>query len=427
MVNFGFINNLRLSAPTPNVMSSVGGTVTPVRVINTMLTAQDIKDYYQGDLYLLLNEDVVLGSIIFADLKAPMRDENKGGLNVARPLFPYTKNIPLKKEIVLIVSTTTNNLVNTNEQTANTNKFVYYYISPLNIWGNINHNALPEEIYFPETPDSLNKPYSETTSGNTNSVNDSFHEIELGNFFKERGNVQPLQPYEGDVIYEGRWGNSIRFGSTSIGTDSPWSEFPENGDPITILRNGFYDNKKEPWDPIVEDINQDKSSIYLTSTQKIPIEVSNKNYSAYAPSTEPDSPKDYTKDQVIITSNRILINSKDDHTLLSGAKSIGLNSKGSINLYADTNFIVKTKGKILLGDPDETKTQSLLLGDKTVDLLSNLLIDLQTIANQLSSLTSLPPGAPFIPLNTAAISFNLKLQNYQSQLSSLLSKVSKTK
>ena len=96
MVNFGFINNLRLSAPTPNVMSSVGGTVTPVRVINTMLTAQDIKDYYQGDLYLLLNEDVVLGSIIFADLKAPIRNENKGGLNVARPLFPYTKNIPLK-------------------------------------------------------------------------------------------------------------------------------------------------------------------------------------------------------------------------------------------------------------------------------------------------------------------------------------------
>jgi hypothetical protein len=194
MVNFGFINNLRLAVPTPNVMSSVGGTVTPVRVVNTMLTAQDIKDYYQGDLYLSLNEDVVLGSIIFADLKAPIKDENKGGLNVARPLFPYTKNIPLKKEIVLIVSTTTNNLVNTNEQTANTNKFVYYYISPLNIWGNINHNALPEEIYFPETPDSLNKPYSETTSGDVNSVNDSFHEIELGNFFKERGNVQPLQP-----------------------------------------------------------------------------------------------------------------------------------------------------------------------------------------------------------------------------------------
>jgi hypothetical protein len=427
MINFGFLNNLRLSNPTPNVLSSIGGTVTPVRVINTILTSQDIKDYYQGDLYPLLNEDVVIGSVIFADLQAPIKDENSGGLNVARPLFPNTKNVPLKKEVVLILSTTTNNLVDTVEQKANTNKFVYYYISPLNIWGNLNHNALPEEIYFPETPDNLNKSYSDTLNGDVNSVNNEFHEIELGTFFKERGNIQPLQPYEGDIIYEGRWGNSLRFGSTSLGTDSPWSEFPENGDPITIIRNGFYDNGKEPWDPIVEDINQDKSSLYLTSTQKIPIEVANQDYSSYIPSTEPTNPKDYTQDQVIITSNRILINSKNDHTLLSGAKSIGLNSKESVNIYAGTDFIVKTKGKILLGDPDESKTQSLLLGDKTVNLLSNLLIDLQTLSVQLSSLTSLPPGVPFMPLNAAAISVNLKLQNYQSQLSSLLSKVSKTK
>ena len=55
------------------------------------------------------------------------------------------------------------------------------------------------------------------------------------------------------------------------------------------------------------------------------------------------------------------------------------------------------------------------------------IVDLQTLTTQLSSLTSLPPGVPFIPLNTAAISVNIKLQNYQSQLSSLLSQVSKTK
>ena len=76
---------------------------------------------------------------------------------------------------------------------------------------------------------------------------------------------------------------------------------------------------------------------------------------------------------------------------------------------------------------DETKTQPLLLGDKTVDLISNLLLDLQDLCGQLSSLASLPPGTPFLPLNTVAIQFNIKLQNYQSQLPSLLSKISKTK
>jgi hypothetical protein len=76
---------------------------------------------------------------------------------------------------------------------------------------------------------------------------------------------------------------------------------------------------------------------------------------------------------------------------------------------------------------DETKTQSLLLGDKTIDLISNLLLDLQDLCIQLSSLASRPPGVPFLPLNTVAIQFNTKLQNYQSQLPSLLSKISKTK
>jgi hypothetical protein len=57
----------------------------------------------------------------------------------------------------------------------------------------------------------------------------------------------------------------------------------------------------------------------------------------------------------------------------------------------------------------------------------NLLLDLQDLCIQLTSLASLPPGVPFLPLNTAAIQFNIKLQNYQSQLPSLLSKISKTK
>jgi hypothetical protein len=44
-----------------------------------------------------------------------------------------------------------------------------------------------------------------------------------------------------------------------------------NGDPITILRNGQpTKTSPEGWIPITENINNDLSSIYLTSTQKIP-------------------------------------------------------------------------------------------------------------------------------------------------------------
>ena len=66
----------------------------------------------------------------------------------------------------------------------------------------------------------------------------------LGNYFTERLDIQPLLPFEGDTIIEGRFGNSIRFGATAIEKEelpeeqSAYSTKGETGDPITIIRNG---------------------------------------------------------------------------------------------------------------------------------------------------------------------------------------------
>jgi hypothetical protein len=84
---------------------------------------------------------------------------------------------------------------------------------------------------------------------------------------------------------EGRWGNSIRLGSTSIevpGIESQnnWSQGSTPGNPITIIRNGQgkpADNI--PWIPTVENINRDPSSIYLTQGQKIVIDDIQRNFS----------------------------------------------------------------------------------------------------------------------------------------------------
>ena len=83
--------------------------------------------------------------------------------------------------------------------------------------------------------------------------------------------VRNLQPFPGDLIYQGRWGQSLRFGATAQNTPipNPWSDSGEDGDAITIIRNGQYEEETDPWIPQVEDINEDKSSIYLTSTQNI--------------------------------------------------------------------------------------------------------------------------------------------------------------
>jgi hypothetical protein len=85
-------------------------------------------------------------------------------------------------------------------------------------------------------------------------------------------------------------------------------EQDNNGDPLTILRNSQYDDGKDAWIPQVEDINKEGSSVYMTSTQAIPIEVSSKSYSSYK--TAPTSPDKFAGEQIILNSGRLLFNTK---------------------------------------------------------------------------------------------------------------------
>jgi hypothetical protein len=123
----------------------------------------------------------------------------------------------------------------------------------------------------------------------------------------ERSNIKYLQPYEGDIIYEGRWGHSIRFGSTVL-DQNPWSIIGENGDPILIIRNGQAPTETEAWIPTIEKINEDLGSIYFGSTQQLPLEASSANYSSYQ-SNPPTIPNQYDGNQIIITSGRLVFNS----------------------------------------------------------------------------------------------------------------------
>lgn len=90
------------------------------------------------------------------------------------------------------------------------------------------------------------------------------------------GNIKiykQLQPYEGDFILQGRFGNTIRFGSTSPKTQAPWAKGGSapgtSGDGIIILRVDRDYTTKETDMLTTEDIDSDDSTIYLCSSQKI--------------------------------------------------------------------------------------------------------------------------------------------------------------
>jgi len=371
-----------------------------------------LNDKENPSIFKQYGEWSSIGSIFFQGINEANNSNVVELGNIAKPLFPNSKTYPLENEIVFIISLPDTTSQNFSTQTS------YYYFQPVNIWNSVHHNALPD----PSTLDpNQTQDYEQVEGGAIRKVEDGSTEITLGDTFQERLDVKNIQPYEGDVIHEGRWGQSIRFGSTVKG-ETNWSATGENGDPITIVRNGQHEDGKDPWIPQVEDINKDKSSIYLTSTQAIPIEVASKDYKSYK--TSPISPSKYTNEQIVLNSSRLLFNSKSDSILMSSAKSISLNSIESVNIDSPTTTI--NSKEIYLGD--KNASESVILGDKFLTDMSKLLTQIIALGTALQTPIGTPvPGVPNAAIPIPATQLVEMAKKMFNNVQTYKSKVTKTK
>ena len=313
-----------------------------------------------------------LGTIEFETVATPNLSTQL--LPTAKPLDPTFRSFPLINEIVYILA-----LPNTDIGEFSTTKTIYY-INTVGIWNHPHHNAFPQNSNI--LPPSQQKDYVETGLGSVRRVTDKFTEIFLGKTFVERGDIHPLLPFEGDKIIEGRWGNSIRFGSTVTGSLNTWSSTGENGDPITIIRNGQGNQTDEGWIPTVEDINNDDTSIYFTSTQKIPLKASSTSYSSYS-SSPPTIPNEYAGRQLILNSGRLVFNTTEDHLLLSSIKTVNINALNGFNVDSPQSVI--QSNSVLLGGINAV--EPVLKGDTTINILVDLINQLQALAIALQSVT----------------------------------------
>lgn len=341
-----------------------------------------------------------IGTIFFDPVKNPnlSADKKSRKLIAAYPLLPNIKHYPLINEIVSIVYLAD---VDVTEKTTSVSP---YYFPPTNVWNSQIHNAVP---FLNILSENQKKDYQQVEAGSTRRVTDQSTEIELGNTFKESNilNIFPLLPYEGDIIYEGRFGNSIRLGSTVKNSIlNPWSSVGNDSSPIMILKNGqSFDQSnvkdtKEPWIPCVENINEDQSSIYLTSTQNIPLNLSSPLKDSYIGTLaeSPALPKDFSGNQILLNSGRLVFNARNDHMLLSSNKSIHLTAQTSINLDTSNLFSAKadrviiTSPNIYLGSYNLAPLKPLhplVLGENLIEVLDTICSALNIISTAMEGAT----------------------------------------
>lgn len=217
-----------------------------------------------------------IGKITFSPTYSPLNTSfGNFATKPAYPMWGFVKQFPVLNEIVLVLTGPSPGLNDSSQDQQS------FYFPPYNLWNDSEQNAFPD---LGEYANFLNA--SAQRQGYTTTATPR-EQFPLGNTFrlKEVDIVRNLQPFEGDAILQGRFGQSVRFGSTNIPPQLPNSRDPvpplnnwsissgpdpnvTNGDPITIILNqqGVRPELGK-FSTFVEDFNRDGSSIYLTSTQ----------------------------------------------------------------------------------------------------------------------------------------------------------------
>jgi hypothetical protein len=303
---------------------------------------------------------------------------------IAKPLYPQFQYYPVLGELVYLEDLPS---AASQDTSASSQK---YYISVINLWGNQQQNSQPAK-------DKDN----------------------LGITFVENPNIKTLLPFEGDYIIQGRQGSAIRFSSTTklYSNLNEWSSIGTEDSPITLITTGLSFTSQSYY---VEQINNDSSSIYLTTTQKLPLQTNRTG--TLNPLTNPLNAPDYFNSQVIFNADRITLNSKKDEVMIFATTNVEINTNNIINLNAVERVHLNTNTVFLGTVNNQLPTEPLVLGNKTADLLETLVDSLYSFGAALSTVIGSPEGAPAIDINNAASSLLNDLDRVTDAIDGILSR-----
>jgi hypothetical protein len=276
---FPTIGNSTFASNNNPISAIQNGGLLAARVIDISL----VTSTNGASIFQTSGKFANVGAIKFELLNNSNTKENFPQGPIAFPLDNNVRKVPLINEIVFIIAGPSRDIL----LEGNSDAISYYYTNAISIWGRSHLNMLPSTSTTSKNTDTT--PKEDVEKGITNNKDTQVKEPKPGDTFREKSNIRNLFPNEGDVIIEGRFGNSIRFGSTAKQSkenkdvESPWSTEGKEGNPITIIRNGQSkaDLDFNNWFPIYEDIQNDDSSIYMTSGQTIPIALASSNFASF--------------------------------------------------------------------------------------------------------------------------------------------------
>ena len=230
---------MALSTPFVNQVVSAGKQVssqsTPTYLL-ARVTHVVNGPFFQGTQFPDPNykDPSDIGSVLYVLVNTTQnRTLQSAGNPPAKPINSAIKQYPAEGEFILLFQGPSVKL-NISRDSRD-----YYYTLPFNLWNASHHNAFPDLGDYDVFVNDTKKTYQQTlaiSQPNNLSVTSSVN-YPLGPNFPEKENIKALRLFAGDLTLEGRWGNSIRFGSTSAIDKQAnyWSSEPSKPVPLLLL------------------------------------------------------------------------------------------------------------------------------------------------------------------------------------------------
>ena len=332
----------RNSTPTTSLLTNMA------RVVDVILDSSHTK---YGDHH----EALSINGVFYRRIDTQGTEDPTADVNFAYQGNMSNKTVPLVGEIVRLMDGPSE----IGGQGTGANKPKQYWMEIIPVWNSPQDNV---------------------------STTDQYEDQAFGDVFQDTGDVNPLQAAPGDVFTVGRYGNSIRFGGSTI----------KDGEIITDDNNGkgviFISNGRERGDgmtSVLEDINLDAASIYLVEDHVVPLEQANEKRDAWE--EEPEKADVYQGKQVIVNSGRLYFNAYEESVLFSAIESVSGNAN-TIS-FDGVEYVGLDAGKIYLGTAAFKEEQPVLRGQISTDWMEDFLKQFEQVVKALATLPPAPPAA----------------------------------
>lgn len=301
---------------------NAAGEVFYARVVDVILdmSHKDVKRF---------GGTQALYGVFYQPLFVASEEELRDGDRFAYCGCQTVRKIPIKGEVVRIVLQTAGSVSESSFQ-HDGNVLRAYWTEIVPIWNHPHLNVYPDTV--------------------------KSQKADLGKDFEESSEIKPLQLNAGDVTIEGRHGNTIRLGGTKS-KNSPLAK-DVNGKPYIVIRNG---QKKTDGDTVYEDVNDDDTSLYLTSDHKVPITEANRKFKGATKA--PELTAKYQGKQLVGNSDRVVFNAREDNLVLSAKKHASINAD-TVSIDGE-KYVGLDASKIYLGTQAQEEREPVLLGETT--------------------------------------------------------------